>query len=122
MRAVGSRRLLVVSGPGAVDDGAVDDGDAPLLRYVARPVVNLFLGHQFADFRAMEGIVRGSGLDWTIVRPPRLTWKPFTGRYRTSHDQNVRGGLVISRADLAAALLAFAADAGSYGAASGVAR
>lgn len=117
MRAVGSRRLLVVSGT-----GAVDDGDSALLRYIAKPIANLFLGHQFADFRAMEEIVRGSGLDWTIVRPPRLTDKPFTGRYQVRRELNVRGSQVISRADLAAALLAFAGDTSSYRAAFGVAR
>ncbi|MBV9379476.1 MAG: NAD(P)H-binding protein [Streptosporangiaceae bacterium] len=117
MRAAGSRRLLVVSG-----SGAVDAGDSALLRYVGKPAAKLFLKHQFADFRAMEDIVRGSGLNWTIVRPPRLNNRPFTARYQVRRDMNVRGSYVISRADLAAALLAFAADTGSYHAAFGVAR
>jgi putative NADH-flavin reductase len=53
----------------------------------------------------MEDIVRESGLDWTIVRPPRLTNKPLTGRYRTAHNQNLRGGMSISRADVAQLML-----------------
>ena len=31
------------------------------------------LRHHARDLAAMESIVRGSGLDWTIARPPRLT-------------------------------------------------
>jgi uncharacterized protein YbjT (DUF2867 family) len=49
----------------------------------------------------MEDILRGSDLDWTAVRPPRLTDKPLTSTYRTAHGQNLRRGLVISRADVA---------------------
>jgi putative NADH-flavin reductase len=32
-----------------------------------------FLRHHARDLSAMEEIVRASGLDWTIARPPRLT-------------------------------------------------
>jgi hypothetical protein len=49
----------------------------------------------------MEDILRDSDLDWTAVRPPRLTDKPLTGTYRTANGQNLRHGLVISRADVA---------------------
>ena len=48
-----------------------------------------------------EDILRDSGLDWTISRPPKLTDKPLTGVYRTAYGQNLRGGLSISRADVA---------------------
>jgi NAD(P)H-binding len=30
----------------------------------------------------MELVVRENDLDWTIVRPPQLTDKPYTGKYR----------------------------------------
>jgi uncharacterized protein YbjT (DUF2867 family) len=49
----------------------------------------------------MEDIIEGSGLDWTIVRPPKLTDKPLTGAYRTAYGQNLRGGWSVSRADVA---------------------
>jgi hypothetical protein len=55
----------------------------------------------YADLALMEGILRDSGLDWTVVRPPRLTDGPVTGTYRTAYEQNLRGGLVVSRADVA---------------------
>jgi uncharacterized protein YbjT (DUF2867 family) len=53
----------------------------------------------------MEDVLRDSGLDWTSVRPPRLTDKPLTGRYRTAIGRNVRRGYFLARADLAHAML-----------------
>ena len=49
----------------------------------------------------MEDVLRASDLDWTVVRPPRLTDKPVTGRYRTAYGQNIRRGVFVSRADVA---------------------
>jgi uncharacterized protein YbjT (DUF2867 family) len=49
----------------------------------------------------MEDVLRASDLDWTAVRPPRLTDKPATGRYRTAYGQNLRRGVFVSRADVA---------------------
>ncbi|GAA3638909.1 hypothetical protein GCM10022223_67400 [Kineosporia mesophila] len=54
----------------------------------------------------MEEDLRDSGLDRTPVRPPRRTDGPLTGTYRTALDQIVRGGLSISRADVAHLMLA----------------
>lgn len=49
----------------------------------------------------MEEVFVESGLDWTIVRPPRLTDKPYTGRYRVKEDHLPPLGFTISRADVA---------------------
>ena len=49
-------------------------------------------------------------LDWTIMRPPRLTDGPVTGRYRTSIDGGLPRSLTVSRADLAACMLAVIGD------------
>ncbi len=54
-----------------------------------------------ADASAMERILRESNLDWTIVRPPQLTDKPYTGRYRMREDHLPPFGFKISRADVA---------------------
>jgi NAD(P)H-binding len=64
---------------------------------------------------AMEEIVRASGLDWTIVRPPSLTDKPFTGHYRTRRDLNLRRNFAVSRADVAHLILAVSGDSDTYG-------
>jgi len=54
-----------------------------------------------ADSAAMEGVLEKSGLDWTIVRPPELTDKPYTGNYRVREGHLPRFGFTISRADVA---------------------
>ena len=61
-----------------------------------------------------------SGLDWTIVRPPRLTDKLPTGRYRTALNRSVRRGYVIARADLAGAILTLLDDPTAIRAAIGI--
>ncbi|NUW32328.1 SDR family oxidoreductase [Nonomuraea sp. SMC257] len=99
MEAEEVRRLVVVSA-----SGFVREGDGPLTRLV-KPVLNRLLRHAFADMRRMEELVRASGLDWTIVRPPQLTEGPRTGSYRSAIDRNVRGGVRVSRADLADCVL-----------------
>jgi uncharacterized protein YbjT (DUF2867 family) len=55
----------------------------------------------YDDLARMEDILRDSGLDWTVLRPPQLTGKPLTGRYRTAYERNVRGGRSVPRADVA---------------------
>ncbi|GLY64260.1 NADH-flavin reductase [Amycolatopsis taiwanensis] len=96
MRAEGVRRLVVLSA-GVV----TTDGDGPFSRFLLKPILGKVLEHTAADKRRMEEIVRASGLEWTIVRPARLTDQPASGTYRTAIDRNVRGGLRTSRADLA---------------------
>ena len=110
MHKAGTRRLVVVSGT-----GPFDEGEGPGMRYILKPIGRLFLKNVFADFVAMEEIVRDSGLDWTIVRPSRLTDKPLTGRYRTRRDLNVHRNFTVSRADVAHLILAVSEDHDSYG-------
>ncbi|MEV8634531.1 SDR family oxidoreductase [Streptosporangium sp. NPDC051023] len=109
MAEAGARRLVVVSASGAF----ADEGDDPVTRAVVKPLLQRVLRHAFADMRAMEEEVRASGLDWTIVRPPRLTDKPRTGRYRTARGRNVTGGFFLSRENLADCVLACLADPGT---------
>jgi len=109
MRAAGVRRIIVVSAApiGTVPSPARphpprhDPGDGFVVRYLADPIVTRILREHYADLARMEDVLRGSDLDWTAVRPPRLTGKPVTGRYRTAYGRNIRGGLFISRADVA---------------------
>ena len=54
-----------------------------------------------ADSAAMEDVFQQSGLDWTIVRPPQLTDRPYTGNYRAREGHLPRFGFKISRADVA---------------------
>jgi putative NADH-flavin reductase len=109
MQAAGVRRIIVVSAapigtvpsPGRPHPPRHDPGDGFILRYLADPIVKRALRDHYADLARMEDVLRASDLDWTIVRPPRLTSKPVTGRYRTAYGQNLRRGLFVSRADVA---------------------
>jgi uncharacterized protein YbjT (DUF2867 family) len=109
MRVSGVRRVVVVSAApiGTVPSPARphpprhDPGDGFVIRYLADPIVKRALRAHYADLAQMEDVLRDSDLDWTIVRPPRLTSKPVTGRYRTAYGQNIRRGLFVSRADVA---------------------
>jgi putative NADH-flavin reductase len=110
MRAAGTRRLIVVTASGHI----VDQGDGPASRLVVKPLLRRFLREGFADFARTDEAVSSSGLDWTIMRPPRLT-DGARRSYRTALDRNVRGGITISRADLADAILAALADPATIG-------
>ena len=116
MRTTGVRRLVAVSA--APLSG--DDGDTLPSRLLLTPLLWALLRPVYADMARMEDEIRQSGLDWTIMRPPRLTDKPPTGRYRTALNRRVRGGYTISRADLAAAILTLLDDPTASHAAIGI--
>ena len=75
----------------------------------------LFFSGVVADASAMENVIQTSGVDWTIVRPPELTDKPFTGKYRVREGHLPNFGLSISRADVADFMVNAAADATTVG-------
>jgi putative NADH-flavin reductase len=61
----------------------------------------LFFPTVVTDATAMEATIRSSSLDWTIVRPPQLTDKAHTGKYRTREGHLPPFGFNIPRADVA---------------------
>ena len=65
------------------------------MRHLLSHVATARLGKVCADLAQIEDSLAGSGLDWTVIRPPQLTGKPFTGTYRTPYGQNLRGGLSV---------------------------
>ncbi len=109
MKATDARRIVVVSAapigtvpsPGRPEPPKHDPGDGFFMRHLLSPLVKRAFREHYADLARMEDILRDSGLDWTIVRPPRLTDKPLTGSYRTAYGRNIRGGRTVSRADVA---------------------
>ncbi len=110
MRDAGVRRLLVVSAA-----GLPGDGEDLLTRLVVKPIISRVFRHPYADMAGMERLVRESGLEWTIVRPARLTDGPRTGTYRRAIDRHVRGGHTTARADVADELLRDVTDDASVG-------
>jgi len=61
----------------------------------------LFFSQVVADASDMEQIFAESALDWTMVRPPELTDKAFTGKYRVREEHLPFFGFTISRSDVA---------------------
>ena len=49
----------------------------------------------------MESVLQKSRLDWTIARPPKLTPRPYTGKYRMREGHLPLFGFSISYADVA---------------------
>jgi putative NADH-flavin reductase len=113
MQATGVRRIVVVSAapigtvpsPGRPKPPRHDPGDGFFMRNLLSPMTKVALRQHYADLALMEDVLRDSGLDWTVVRPPRLTDKPLTGTYRTAYGQNLRRGALVSRADVAHLML-----------------
>jgi putative NADH-flavin reductase len=112
MHDAGTKRLVVVSGT-----GPFNEGEGIPMRLLIKPVGKLFLHNVFADFVTMEAVVRASDLDWTIIRPPGLNEKPFTGTYRTQRDADMARNFAVSRADVADLILRVVPDADTRGAA-----
>jgi putative NADH-flavin reductase len=102
MQKTGARRLLTVSG-----SIVADEGESLYLRYLIKPVARrTSLRHVCTDMRAAEAEVEAADLDWTIMRPPGLTSKPATGHYRMRIESGLPRSFTVSRADLAACMLA----------------
>jgi uncharacterized protein YbjT (DUF2867 family) len=113
MQATNIRRVVAVSAapvstvpsPGRPNPPKYDPGDGFFMRHVFSRIARARFGKVYDDLAQMEDILAGSGLDWTVVRPPQLTDKRPTGKYRTAYGQNVRGGLSVPRADVAQLML-----------------
>ncbi len=129
MQSAGARRIIVVSAapvattpsPGRPTPPKHDPGEGFFTRHLATPLIKTVLRKVYVDLALMEDTLRVSGLDWTAMRPPRLTNKPRTGVYRTAYGANLKGGLTIARADVADAMLRSVTDTNSFGTTLGVA-
>ena len=94
---LGARRYLMLSSTGADNPGAREDAMRPYLEAKGR-----------ADER-----LRQSGLDFTIIRPGRLTDEEGTGRIEAAESLGRRGE--ISREDFAATFAAALERTNTYG-------
>ncbi|WP_457032340.1 NAD(P)-dependent oxidoreductase [Kitasatospora sp. P5_F3] len=130
MRATGVRRIVTLSAapigtvasPARPNPPKHDPGDTFLMRHVGAPLTRIFLREHYADLARMEDVLRAAPLDWTSVRPPRLTNGPLTAGYRTALDRNLPGGSTASRADVAHCMLATLTRPDTVGHTLGVAR
>ena len=97
MQHAGVRRIFCISASGL----DLNPTHPFIVRWFTRNVLQRILRNMYADLRRMETLVRDSALDWTLVRPPRLTDKAVTGQYRMAIDQPLPNGYSIARADVA---------------------
>jgi putative NADH-flavin reductase len=104
MQQTGVQRLVVISTAFLFKDAILPP--AYLLGRLLFPGV-------VADASAMERIFAASGLDWTILRPPQLTDKPHTGKYRLREAHLPPFGFKIARADVADCFLKTVPDPAS---------
>jgi putative NADH-flavin reductase len=104
MQQHGVRRLVSLTGGGvahAKDEPKLVDKAFKFLLKRLQPDV-------LADAENHARVIRNSDLDWVVVRGPRLTEKPGTGKYRVGYAGQV--GIQIPRADLAAFMLSQLTD------------
>jgi putative NADH-flavin reductase len=94
MQTAGTRRLLVIGVAALFPD----------IGMFGRMLRNTLLRNIADDSAEMERIVKATRLDWTIVRPPRLTNGPRREHYGVADDRlpnGAGGNATISRADVA---------------------
>ncbi|MBO3751058.1 NAD(P)H-binding protein [Streptosporangiaceae bacterium NEAU-GS5] len=96
MKAAGVTRLIAVSA-----HGVLETHDKSL--YSLAVWANV--AERMHDKETMEPLITASGLDWTIVRPPKLSDHDVNGKYRTGTDLPIRLWSSVGRADLAAFLV-----------------
>ena len=97
----GVRRAVIVSTAFLFKDSIL-----PPTNLVGR----LFFADIVEDAAEMESIVQKSDLQWTLVRPPRLTNRPLRNHIRVVEGHLPRFGFAISRGDVAAFMIKTAED------------
>jgi putative NADH-flavin reductase len=109
MQKNGVQRITCVSASAVVT--------SPKLSFPVRLMTKLLqriLKNMYADLLKMEQVVKHTNLNWTIVRPPRLTNAALKGRYRFAVNEWLPRSLSISRADLANFMLQHIDDMNTY--------
>ena len=94
MQQHGVRRLISTTGVGVRDP---QDQPKPV-DHLMKGLLTLMAGAVLRDSAANVDVIRSSNLDWTIVRFPRLTDGPHTGKYRVGY-LGKGSGTQLSRAD-----------------------
>jgi putative NADH-flavin reductase len=97
MRKAGVTRIICLSA-GAV---IVPPKSSFVLKFVVKNILQRIFKHIYADMLVMEKMLADSGLNWTVIRAPRLTNGKHTGKYRDSVNEPLSNPSSISRADLA---------------------
>jgi putative NADH-flavin reductase len=101
MKTFGVNRIISLSGGGL----PYPEKDQPRLPdHLIRFIMKLTVPHILNDAQSHATLLKESGLQWVIVRAPRLTTGPRKGTFRVGW-VGVNSSTQISRADLATFLL-----------------
>lgn len=100
MQGAGVRRFVGISGAGVDRPGDAKTWPNRLMS----ALMQRFAGPAVTDKMAEAELWAASGLDWTLVRPPRLTEAPPRGRVEHDAHRSPRRSS-IGRTDLAAFLV-----------------
>ncbi len=109
MQKNGVQRIICVSA------SAVET--SPELSFPVRMMTKLLqriLKNMYSDLLQMEQVVKETNLDWTVVRPPKLTNGRLKGKYRFAVNEWLPHCTSISRADLAHFMLHHINDVNTY--------
>jgi putative NADH-flavin reductase len=99
MQSSGVHRLVVIS--------MIGEGESKAnTNWWERLLLSTLLKSEMKDKAAMEAVVDASGLDWIIVRPPFLNDDPGTGDIRVFSAETGETAHKLTRADLAAFMVA----------------
>ena len=101
------RRLICVSASG-LDPGVW------IQKLIAKHLLWWIFQYGYADMSRMETIAKASGMDWTIIRPPRLTNGEHSGKYQVAVNKQLTNGWFLSRADLADYIVKHLRDSSIY--------
>ena len=100
MKRQGVKRLIISAGA-----GVGDPGDTPkLFNKLINVALKATARNVYEDMLKTVDQVRGSGLEWTVVRVPRLTDGPKSGQVRVGMVGKGTGA-TLSRADMAEFML-----------------
>ena len=108
MKAGGVRRIVQVT-------GAMIGHPHTHLGWLYRFIASRVPAAALDDRRTQERLVTSSGLDWTLLRPTRLSNGAPRGVWRTSSTEKVGALAHIARADVAAAIVRALEDTAAIG-------
>lgn len=96
MQKANKKRLITLTA------GAFDPTDPATRNFIIKYIVQPLFKNIYSDMQKWETILENSqDIDWTIVRPSRLTNGQAKGDYRVQLNHCPKGGGKISRKDLA---------------------
>ena len=99
MQSAGVQRIVALGSAGARSDALAKQ--PALWRWVQQVISSTVLKWPVHEQIVQHNLLAASGLDWTMVLPPKLTNGPARSRYRIDGDALPRMGYGISRNDVA---------------------